>query len=306
MSGYQKFWNVSRYVFKLQDVARDYYLTPTTDALCKRIVYFCEHGEPLLLICGSEGIGKSALTEYIQTQLPVDQFDIIDASPLEPQDKPGWLWPRFAKYFSKADKSLADPNVVDFIAGCLDEISEEQRHLLLIIDDAQNLQSRASLSDLVKLVSVHGRVKRCFTLLLLTNRTDHSSFDDAGLAAQLTFTGKLDPWSPSQVEDFIRTRCLAVGLPSALFNQEALATIEKTSLGIPARVVAIAEHCLMEAYINNNRYIDNEIALRAAAYVTKLSPDTEPNPQATREEPIRTNTSNVSFKDLLPAKKSAI
>jgi len=272
MSTYLKFWNLQRSAFKAQAGSEDFFRTPQLDALMKRISYFCEHGEPLILITGKRGMGKTLLADKIQTELSVDTVDVAEVNLHAPVHESGWLINKLAKFFNQSVKSNseAEPQAnADMLLRCFADLHQENRKLVVVVDDAQFVQGPRALSDLEQLMKIHARARNSFSLVILAEPDFQDTIQTSSLAEYITLSAALLTWGRTDIEEFIRYRSRNAGLGEQVFLTEALKVIERASGGNPARITTILEHCLMEAFIQATKVVSESVALQAASYLKR-------------------------------------
>jgi TonB family protein len=152
--------------------------------------------------------------------------------------------------------------------GMLLEEARAGRKVLIVIDEAQNLQ--ASSFEAVRLLSDFetGHSKLLHIVfsgspqLGATLQTEELS----QLAQRISTIARLEPFSADEVRDYVRFRLAVVGSHAAegLFSLESLAEIAGRSEGIPRIINAICYRALMLAYTQGRASVNRELVRKAA------------------------------------------
>ncbi|MGE5321860.1 MAG: TonB family protein [Actinomycetota bacterium] len=149
-------------------------------------------------------------------------------------------------------------------------ITEAQagRRVLIIIDEAQNLQSPAL--EAVRLLSGFetGPARLLHVILAGSPRLGETllSPELSQLAQRITTVCRLEPLTADEVSQYVALRLERAGCLESkdLFTPEALAQVAEESAGVPRRVNSICYRALSLAHVNGERRVAAELVKQAA------------------------------------------
>jgi len=165
------------------------------------------------------------------------------------------------------------------------------RRLVLIVDEAQNLES--SVLETIRLLS---NFETSNTKLLQIVLAGQPQLADKlaqpqleQLSQRITVVQKLEPFSPEEAAAYIRHRIKVGGNhDDELFAQDALALIAAQSRGIPRNINRICYHALLEAHAQGARVVTPDIVEKAGRKLqifVSAKPDPPATARPTSEEP---------------------
>lgn len=142
------------------------------------------------------------------------------------------------------------------------------RRVLIIIDEAQNLQAPAL--EAVRLLSgfESGPAKLLHVILAGSARLGEMllSPELSQLAQRITTVCRLGPLTADEVEQYVALRLERAGCRESkdLFTPEALAQVAEESAGVPRRINSICYRALSLAHVNGERRVAAELVKQAA------------------------------------------
>src|SRR5688572_25543685 len=179
-------------------------------------------GEPLLLLTGEAGAGKTMLADVLAARLAEDGVVVgrVAHPPRDGQD----FWNAVAGAFGYAT------------AGRLDAGAAGAARHVLILDEAQALACDV-------LAEVLHASELLAVLLVGADEIDVTlaAPEHAGLARRIAVRRRLPPLRTDEVTAYVRHRLACAGAPRDLFSLEALAVIATLSRGLPRLIDAVCE-----------------------------------------------------------------
>ena len=142
------------------------------------------------------------------------------------------------------------------------------RRVLIIIDEAQNLQ--ASALEAIRLLAgfESGPARLLHVILAGSARLGETllSPELSQLAQRITTVCRLGPLTADEVDQYVALRLERAGCRESkdLFTPQALAQVAEESLGVPRRVNSLCYRALSLAHINGERQVAAELVKQAA------------------------------------------
>ena len=137
----------------------------------------------------------------------------------------------------------------------------KNRRTILIIDEAQNLQSDAMES--LRMLSNINADKEQFLQLVLVGQPELKELlrspDLIQFAQRISVDFHLKSLSTAEVTQYIDYRLKAVGARSPLFSNEACAAIAQASAGIPRTINILCDTALVYGFATQSKWVTREI-----------------------------------------------
>ena len=280
LSNYLKFWNTSGPVFNRSLPAGVCFLSHRNEKVRNHLQILAQQAYTVQLITGASGLGKSTLLRWLQQQIPPAPNECFPLSLARDEKEPGWLLKPLAAFI--IGKGHADEGPGPRIARSLDQLRQEGRPLLVLIDSGEHLTSPESMSDLDFLHNT-AQLAGCPVNIVLAGPESLARAMAASrvLEGRLSLHWQLSPLNQDDAAQYLAWYLQQGGLPKQTFTREASDELFRLSSGRPPVLNNIAENCLIEACYRNNRQITPEIALAAAELTPPLitaGPDSGPQP----------------------------
>jgi type II secretory pathway predicted ATPase ExeA len=265
MKDYYSFWNIKRPVFSCLEIESDFFIAESQLGFAKRLMFFCQHGSPLIIVSAPDGNGKSTFARWLYDQLPTDTHEVLIVNLVGSPTNQGWLMERVVQFFGSTDGDLSNRAL-----AAIDELIEEGKKLLLIIDNAQYLDTQKAFDEIAALMQLQSMTSNHMTFLLLSNTPVQPRMGNHSIASQINFSGEIKPLSLEECRDFIKFQLKNQGLREDLITDDSIFIIFEASKGIFRQIATIAENCLMEAFIGDERSIQPSTVIKAASYVVGI------------------------------------
>ena len=209
-------------------------------------------------LTGQGGLGKSSLARWVFSQTSPEQCECFLLTLDAPVLKPGWLTKGIAEYLSGPAKK--DETDRRHTARGLDQLKEEGRGMLVIVDSAEHLQHPECFSDLLFVHNLAFLSGTHFSALL-------AGRDPLGAVARapgaienkISMHWHLPPLRRRDTEQYLKWYCHQSKVRKNPFSPPSIDSLHKYSQGIPAVLNALAENCLIEAALKKTRVVHPEI-----------------------------------------------
>ena len=157
---------------------------------------------------------------------------------------------------------LSHPDIMDLRDAVekflIQKSVEEQRTVILIIDEAQKLDL-ATLETLRVLLNFETNEYKLIQLILLGQLELYSKvISMTNFLDRISFKYTLNPLGLEETQELIHFRLMKAGHPNGakLFRREAINEIHSYSRGYPRRITMLCHQLLKEMVIQNKNYVD--------------------------------------------------
>jgi general secretion pathway protein A len=250
---YESHWKLTTRPFEPRFSSDFYYPSESHQASLLKLRYAIENRRSVSVLGGVSGIGKSFVLQQLRQQLPEKTGPVIQVSyPAISSDE---LLLYLARQFApNSVPSIVSPSTaIEALEMTLRKNIQEDRHALLLIDEAEWLESNGSLEVLRLLLNLGIQDANCESALTVI------------LSGQPIVIGQLERYPA--LDQRVAVRCLletfdvaetnayighrirqANGQIDRIFDTEALDAIHHFSHGIPRKINALCDLALMVGY----------------------------------------------------------
>src|ERR1700674_5305225 len=291
--GYERFFGLNETPFSLAPNPRFLFASDSHAAALAQVAYALERREPLVVITGEIGTGKTLLCRTVPQRLERKTFvSVIDDPLLERDDLLKQLLQDFG-VISKDRTRLTKasrPEVIQTLQAFLTSLVPIQAHAVVIIDEAQHLQP--DVLEQIRLLSNIDDEHGTMLQIILVGQTDLEPLlsrpELRQFQQRVSRRFQLKPLNADEVQQYIEHRlALARGARSPSqapgareleramaeweetsagveFTPDAIQAVSKLSGGLPRVINLVCDRSLEAAYVFQQRTIDAPVVDTAA------------------------------------------
>ena len=272
---YESFYNFSGRPFQLTPDPKFWFDSRTHKKAMAYLTYGLNQGEGFIIITGDIGAGKTTLVGHLFATLTSDEYVLatVTSTQVEADDLLRMVVRAFGLDADGADKSKLLGRMERFLRSQ----HEAGRRVLLIVDEAQNLNVRA-LEELRMLsnfqVGNHALMQSF--LLGQPEFRDKLAYSPEleQLRQRVIATHHLEPMAREELEGYIEHRLKLVGWTgNPAFEESAIEAIYNYSHGVPRRLNTLCSRILLFGGIEELMVINEDTV---ADVVTDLESDATP------------------------------
>ena len=253
---YKEFFGLQANPFNVNPDPRFLFLTPRTEEALACLIYGIQNRKGFVMLTGEVGTGKTTLVNKVigwlksqhvphafvfNTRLNVPQFF-------------EYMMADFGLPYNAQSKVQTLRNLHDWL---LDRLRADER-AVLIVDEAQNLSGEL-LEEIRLMTNLETFSEKLLQIVLVGQpelevklRQPHLR----QLRQRVTLKAKTHPLSLQETKAYIAQRLHIAGSNGEqIFDPDAIATIHRYSFGIPRVVNLICEHCLVNAFVDEEKLI---------------------------------------------------
>jgi general secretion pathway protein A len=241
---------------------------PHREALA-HVLYGVEQGEGFIAVTGEIGTGKTTLCRTVLQRLGSDTEVAYVFNPSLTGEE---LLRAINVEFGLLTEGRTRAELSDQINEFLLEMKREDRRVLLIIDEAQNLQA-STLEEIRLLSNLETSTSKLIQILLFGQPELDDMLDSRELRQlrqRISVRWSLSPLTDDEVTEYVRHRLrIAAGGECDLFSDRALREICRRSRGIPRLVNLLADRALLAGYASEMKEVGPGLVSQAAREILK-------------------------------------
>jgi general secretion pathway protein A len=253
---YKDFFGLRANPFNVNPDPRYLFLTRHTEEALACLTYGIQSRKGFVLLTGEVGTGKTTLINKLLEWLRAQQVPtaFVFNSRLNV--------PQFLDYmmadFGIPCETRSKSQILMRLYNWLLERYRGGETAVLIVDEAQNLSDEV-LEEIRMLTNLETFTEKLLQIVLVGQTELEQKLKQPHLRQlrqRLTLRAKTHPLSTDETKAYIQQRLRIAGSSGQpIFDAEALAAIHRYSNGIPRVVNLICEHCLVSAFVDQQRVV---------------------------------------------------
>jgi type II secretory pathway predicted ATPase ExeA len=258
---YEEFFQLKEQPFSNAPDARYYFNSNQHSEALLRLKHAARSNIGLALLVGDVGAGKTTLARQLLDELDEREFESALLVVVHSAVTAEWLLRKIAIQIGVEEPPQGKIETLTAIYRRLLAISEEGRTAVILIDEAQMLQSRELMEEFRGLLNLELPAHKLVTFIFFgLPSLDQTLALDEPLQQRVALRYRLSAMGPDSGTAYIRHRLqVAGGGGREIFTPEALALIHRCSRGIPRLINVICDNCLFEAYLVRKDHVDRAV-----------------------------------------------
>jgi len=278
---YLKHYGLDREPFSNAPDARFYYNSDLHSQALLRLMYAVDSNKGLAVLVGGVGTGKTTLARRMLDNLPEDRYESSLLVMVHSGITPEWILTRIALQLGVDEPAGDRLKLLKQLYTRLLEIEDEGRRAVVLIDEAQMLQSRELMEEFRGLLNLEIPGKKLLNIVFfgLTELEDCLALDEP-LAQRVAVKYHLKSMTVETTTSYIKHRLQVAGAREVLYDAEVIPLIHRYAGGVPRLINTISDNCLFEAYLRKMHKVDSRIAHSVAGDLGLLQHPLSELPQA--------------------------
>lgn len=204
----------------------------------------------LAVLVGGIGSGKTTLARRLLDTLSVDIYESSLLVMVHSGVTPEWILTRIAMQLGVANPAQDRMTVLKQLYERLLEIEKEGRRAVVLIDEAQMLQTRALMEEFRGLLNLEIPGKKLLNLIFFgLPEVEECLRLDEPLAQRVALRYYLHALDEDSTVAYIKHRLQVAGAKTMLFSGPAVQLIYRYSGGVPRLINTLCDNCLFEAFM---------------------------------------------------------
>lgn len=262
---YNKYFGLSEPPFSIAPDPRFLFMSEQHREALAHLLYGISSNGGFILLTGEVGTGKTTVSRCLLEQLPEDtEVAFILNSKYSVDELLAAICDDLGITYPKDDCGLKA--YVDAINQHLLKKYQENKHTVLIIDEAQNL-SVDVLETIRLLTNLETNTQKLLQIILigqpeLTEKLKQPELRQ--INQRITARYHLRALSPEELPAYIRHRLSVAGVDGLIFQEASLKRLYKLTRGVPRLVNIICDRAMLGAYVQRENMVRAEIVGKAA------------------------------------------
>ncbi|MBN2644135.1 MAG: AAA family ATPase [Desulfuromonadaceae bacterium] len=247
---YTDHFGLEREAFSNAPDARFYFDSEEHSQALLRFQRAIDSNKGLAVLVGGIGSGKTTLARRLLDILPPERYESSLLVMVHSGITPEWILARIAMQLGVKQPAADRMAVLKQLYDRLLEIDREGRRAVVLIDEAQMLQTRPLMEEFRGLLNLEIPGKKLLNLIFfgLPEVEDCLRLDEP-LAQRVALRYHLHPLSDVECLSYIKHRLRVAGSRTMLFTSPAVEVIYRYSSGVPRIINTICDNCLFEAFL---------------------------------------------------------
>jgi len=257
---YLEHFNLAREPFSNAPDSRFYYDSDQHRQALIRLMYSVDSSKGLAVLVGDIGMGKTTLARRMLDNLPEERYESSLLVMVHSGVTPDWILTRIAMQFGISDPEPDRLKLLKQLYDRLLEIDSSGKKAVVLIDEAQMLQSRELMEEFRGLLNIEIPGKKLLNIVFFGLREIEDNLQlDEPLAQRVAVKCHLRSLSLESVERYIMHRLKVAGAKSSMFDQSAIPAIHSYAGGVPRLINTVCDNALFEASLRKINKVDARI-----------------------------------------------
>lgn len=247
---YIQHFGLDKEAFSNAPDARFYFDSEQHSQALVRFLRIVDSNKGLAVLVGGIGSGKTTLARRLLDTLSVDLYESSLLVMVHSGITPEWILTRIAMQLGVVNPAADRMTVLKQLYERLLEIEQEGRRAVVLIDEAQMLQTRALMEEFRGLLNLEIPGKKLLNLIFfgLPEVEDCLRLDEP-LAQRVALRYYLHSLDEDSTVAYIKHRLQVAGARNMLFSGPAVKLIYRYSGGVPRLINTLCDNCLFEAFM---------------------------------------------------------
>lgn len=259
------YFEMTQEPFSNAPVSRFYYNSGQHAEALTRLTYAADSMKGLAVLVGQIGAGKTTLARRMLDSLPEDRYEAALLVIIHSGITASWLLKRIAMQLGVQNPANEKLTLLGQLYQRLVQIYEQGKKAVVLIDEAQMLQTRELMEEFRGLLNLEVPERKLVSFVFFgLPEIEQNLMLDPPLAQRVAVRVRLSSFDREATEAYIKHRLRLAGAQRMLFSPEAIDVIHETARGIPRVINTLCDNALFEAFLARQRGIDANMMRRIA------------------------------------------
>ena len=271
---YVDFFGMEREPFSNAPDARFFFNSDQHSQALTRLMYAVDSNKGLAVLVGGVGAGKTTLARRMLDRLSEDRYQSSLLVMVHSGVTPEWILTRIALQLGVEAPKEDRLELLRQLYDRLLQIHESGKTAVVLIDEAQMLQSRALMEEFRGLLNLEIPGKKLLNIVFfgLVEMEDCLRLDEP-LAQRVALKYHLKSLTATLTESYVRYRLHIAGSRRMIFQPESIPAIHSCTGGVPRLINTVCDNALLEAFLRKQNHVDLRIVQSVAGDLGLLRPN---------------------------------
>jgi len=285
--GYAEYFNLEREPFSNAPNDRFFFNSEQHNQALLRLMYSVDSNKGLAVLVGGVGTGKTTLARRMLDNLTLDKYESSLLVMIHSGITPEWLLSRIALQLGVKSPDTDPLKILKQLYERLLQIHHEGRRAVVLIDEAQMLQSRELMEEFRGLLNLEIPGKKLLNVVFFgLSELEQTMKLDEPLAQRVAVKYTLKPLSAETTHSYIAHRLHVAGSNDVLFEESAIDKIHKCAGGVPRLINTIADNALFETFLRHDKIVSEKIVDSVSEDLGLSKPEVFPVDEAVVAGPV--------------------
>ena len=258
--GYASYFNLEREPFSNAPNDSFYFNSDQHNQALLRLKYSVDSDKGLAVLVGGVGTGKTTLARRMLDNLPVEKYESSLLVMIHSAITPEWILTRISIQLGVKTPDENPLKLLKQLYERLLEIDKEGRKAVVLIDEAQMLQTRELMEEFRGLLNLEIPGKKLLNIVFFgLPELEETMKLDEPLAQRIAVKYTLKPLSSETTESYIHHRIQVAGGMNTPLETGALTAVHKYSGGVPRLINTICDNALLETFLRRDEQVTQQI-----------------------------------------------
>ena len=258
--GYTDFFKFEREPFSNAPNDKFYFDSEQHTQALLRLKYSVDSDKGLAVLVGGVGMGKTTLARRMLDELAIDKYESSLLVMIHSKVTPDWILSRICMQLGVDNPDVSPLKMLKQLYERLMQIEKEGRKAVVLIDEAQMLNSREVMEEFRGLLNLEIPGKKLLNIVFFgLPEIDKTLQLDEPLAQRVAFKYTLKPLSADASEAYINHPLPVAGRQAPPFAVDLFALIHQLTGGVPRLINTICDNALFEAYLRHEPKVSARI-----------------------------------------------
>ncbi|MBN2382398.1 AAA family ATPase [bacterium] len=240
--------------------SRFYYNSKQHSEAITRLMHAVENMEGLAVLIGRIGSGKTTLARRMLESFDPSEYVVALMVIIHSAITPDWLLRKIALQLGVKKTETQKLLLIGQLYQRLVEIYEEGKKAVILIDEAQMLQTRELMEEFRGLLNLEVPGKKLLTFVFfgLEELNDYLALDEP-LKQRIALKYTLHSFDRPSTRSYILHRLHVAGVTNPIFSEDAISLVYELAKGTPRLINTICNNALLEGFFLKKRYIDQNL-----------------------------------------------
>lgn len=259
---FEQFYGLTEQPFSNAPDPRFYYESAQHGEAMIRLMHSVNTMKGLVCLIGDVGTGKTFLARKALDKLQAEETKYEPALivMVHSEVSADWLLRKIATQLGVKEPAETKSALLTQLLNRLVEIYEQGKKAVVIIDEANMLQTKEIFEEFRGLLNLEVPGQKLITIVLigLPELDKYMALDEA-LLQRVASKFALKPLSLESTEGYVKHRLQIAGCRREIFNPDSLRAIYKYSRGTPRLINNICDNALLEGYLQKRDVIGGDL-----------------------------------------------